>query len=97
VGDEMPKLESLIKEIEVLLYKEKGLDRAEAKVDEAIKEIITSQSQDSPQAARVYTLATEIKIEIGKYTEAEPFSFKAFEILNPSLTPVVITSGIAMG
>ena len=43
MGSKMLKLDALIKEIEVLLYKEKGLDRAEAKVDEAIKEIITSQ------------------------------------------------------
>jgi len=84
VGSKMPKLDALIKEIEVLLYKEKGLDRAEAKVDEATEKIITSQLQDSPQAAQVYTLATEVKIEIGKYVEAEPYAFKAFEILKDS-------------
>ncbi len=81
MGDKMSKLEALVKQIEALLYKEKELDRAEAKVNETLKELITSQLQDSPQAARVYTLATEVKIEIGKYVEAEPFAFKSFGIL----------------
>ncbi len=84
MGDKTSKLEALIKEIEVLLYKEKGLDRAEAKAGEAIREIITSQLEDSVQAAWVYTLTTEVKIEIGKYLEAEHFAFKAFEVLKDS-------------
>ena len=80
----MTKLENLVKEIENLLYKEKELDRAEAKVDEVIKELTISHSLAFSKTAQVYTLATEVKIEIGKYIEAKLLAFKAFEILKDS-------------